>query len=74
MTRTVNCVDGKPHDWGSWEPVALVDLDSLIPPGESAPSRLVTLASHSCGRCPSQELLQVHGDNLKFLFVGPVPA
>lgn len=71
--RSVNCFDGKPHDWGSWQPVAMVDLDSLVPPGEPPPNRLITLATHSCHRCPSQETLSVQGAHLQFIFVGTQP-
>ena len=74
MDRSANCLNGKPHDWGGWQPVAMVDLDSLIPPGELPPDRWVTLATHHCGCCKASEMLRVLGANFDFLFTGPVAA
>lgn len=73
MTRNLNCVDGKPHDWGSWEPVTMLLLDEAIPPGEP-PHKPTLLASHNCARCSGQEMLYVPGGAFDFVFVGPVAA
>ena len=69
--RSVNCLDGKPHDWGSWQPVAMIDLDALVPPGDTPPNRLVTLATHFCAHCSGQEMLCVPGPTFQFIYNGP---
>lgn len=45
-------------------------LDALIPPGGPPPNRRITLATHTCARCPAQEMPCVQGADLEFVDVG----